>query len=196
MLISAHNRDVRDGRQSLRLWSGEGLMQVCNLQHHAVLNSPSASSEAIKRNKASVKGRGRLVDGTAHAEWQNEAVLHRVGQCHLGSALLRIGAFLALVAVLFLVPFAGEARAHGLHGALTVQMPSDWTETTVSQDEAVSAQAGCGVKCCSATGCTAAVLNVAIPSIVIVALNVCFVLPSDTPPGPSPQSTLKRPPRA
>jgi hypothetical protein len=139
-----------------------------------------------------------LVDGTAHAAWQNEAALRRVGQCHASGVLLRIVAFLALVAVLFLGPFAGQAKAHGVHAGLTVQMPANWAESTVSQDaaEAVSAQTGCGMNCCSATGCAAAVLNAAHPGIVVVAIDDRFALPDHTAPKQSPQNTLKRPPRA
>ena len=145
-----------------------------------------------------IKGRGQLADGTAHATWQNEAAQRRVGQRHASGVLLRIGAFLLLVAVLFLGTFAGKAQAHGVHAGLTVQMPVNWAETTVSQDkaEAVSAQAGCGVNCCSVTGCTAAILTAAHPAIVVVALDDRFAWLGNTPPKPSPQSTLKRPPRA
>ncbi len=139
-----------------------------------------------------------MVDGTAPAAWQTETALRRVGQRHALGTLLRIGAFLVLVAVLFLGPFAGEARAHGLHAGFTMQMPADRAESMVSQDkaEAVSAQTGCGVKCCPTTGCAAAVLNAAHPGIVFVAMDDRFALPGHTPPKPSPQSTLKRPPRA
>lgn len=134
-----------------------------------------------------------MVDGTAPATWQNGAELRRA----LGM-LLRIGAFFALVAVLFLGPLASEAQAHGVHAGLAVQMPTDQGESTVSQDkaEAVGAQTGCGVNCCSATGCAAAVLNAAHPGIVVVAIDNRFALPGHTAPRPSPQSTLKRPPRA
>lgn len=139
-----------------------------------------------------------MVNSTAHVAWQNEAALRRVGQCHASGVLLRIGAFLALVAVLFLGPFAGQAQAHGLHAGLTVQMPANWAESTVSQGDAevASVQAGCGVNCCSATGCASAVLNAAHPGIFVLATDSGFALPGHTSTKPSPQSALKRPPRA
>lgn len=138
-----------------------------------------------------------MVDGTIPAAWQNEAALRRVGQSRVAGVLFQISALFVLVAVLFLGPFAGEARAHGLHAGLTLQMPANWAESTVSQDEAeaVSAQTGCGVNCCSATGCAAGLLNAAHPAIAEVAVYNRFALPGHTPPKPSPQGTLKRPPR-
>jgi len=143
-------------------------------------------------------GRERMVDSTAPTAWQNEAALRRVGHCYALGTLVRIGAFFILVAVLFLGPFAGQAQAHGVHSGLTVQMPANWAESTVSQGEVetVSAQTRCGVNCCSATGCAAAVLNAAHPCFVVVAIDDRFALPGHTAPKPSPQSTLKRPPRA
>lgn len=139
-----------------------------------------------------------MVDGTAPAAWQNGAALRRVAQCHLSCVLFQISALFVLVAVLFLGPLASEARAHGLHAGLAVQMPTDQAESAVSQDEAEAAseQTGCGVNCCSATGCAAAVLNAAHPGIVVVAIDSRFAVSGHTPPRPSPQSSLKRPPRA
>ena len=141
-----------------------------------------------------------MVDGTAPAARHIGAALRCVGQCHASGVLLRIAAFLVLVAVLFVGPFAGEARAHGLHAGLSVQMTANMTQGTVSQDkaEAVSAQVLCSVKCCSATGCVvaAAVLTDTHPCIVVVATDDSFALPAHTAPKPSPQGTLKRPPRA
>ena len=165
--------------------------------HHVVLHSPSTSSRVIRQNTTVIKGRGRLVDGTAHAALENEAAQGGVGECHASGVLLRIGAFLVLFVVMFVGPFAGQAQAHGLHAGLTVQVPANWAETTVTEDEAeaMSAQAGCGVNCCSATGCAAVVLDSAHAIIVVVAIDDSFVLSGHTPPRPSPQSTLKRPPR-
>ena len=174
------------------------LIQVCSPQHHAVLNSPSTSSQAIKPDKSFFMEHGQLVDGTAHASWQNEAARYRVVQCHASGVLLRIGALLVLLAVIFFGPFSGEARAHGLHAGLTVQIAEGLAESTVSRDEAevASEQNGCGLSCCSATGCSAAVLNAAHPCFVVVAIDGRFALPDNTAAKPSPQSTLKRPPRA
>ncbi|WP_309667999.1 hypothetical protein [Tabrizicola sp.] len=139
-----------------------------------------------------------MVDGTIPVAWQNEAALRRVGHPRVAGVLFRISALFVLIAVLFLGPFAGQAQAHGLHDGLSVQMLANWAESTVSQDEAeaLSEQAGCGVSCCSATGCAAAVLSAAHPCIVVVAIDDRFALPGHTAPKPSPQSTLKRPPRA
>ena len=164
--------------------------------HHVVLHSPSTSSQVIRQNTTVIKGRGRLVDGTAHAALENEAAQGRVG-CHMSGVLLRIGACLVLFVVMFFGPLAGLAQAHGLHTDLTVQVPANWAETTVTKDEAeaMSVQAGCGVNCCSATGCAAAVLDPAHAIIIVVAIDDSFVLSGHTPPRPSPQSTLKRPPR-
>jgi hypothetical protein len=196
--IPSNNRVKSGERQILHLWPGSILIQVFCLQHHAVLNSPSASSQAKWHQQTFWVGRRRLVDGTAHAAWQNEVALRRVGQCHAFGVLLRIAAHFVLVALLFLGAFAGEARAHGLHGGLTVQMPANWAEITVSQNEAeaVSEQTGCGVNCCSATGCAAAVLNPAHPGIVVVSIDERFAFPGRAPSKPSLQITLKRPPRA
>ena len=137
-----------------------------------------------------------MVDGTANVALENGAAPGRVGQFYCG-AVFQISALFVLVAVLLLGPFAGQAQAHDLHIGLTVQMPANWAETTVSQAEAeaVSAQTGCGVNCCSATGCAAAVLNPAHAAIVVVAIDDSFALSGHAPPRPSPQSTLKRPPR-
>ena len=139
-----------------------------------------------------------MVDSTAPTAWQNEAAPRRVGQCHALGTLLRIGAFFALFVVLFLGPFAGQAQAHGLHAGSTVQMPANWAESTVSQDEAeaVSAKTGCGVNCCSVTGCAAALLNAVHPGIVVVATDGRFALSGQISTEPSPQGTSKRPPRA
>ena len=180
----------------MRLWSRGMLIQVCCLSHHIVLHSPSTSSQAISLCAGFIKGRGRLVDGTANAALENGAAPGCVGRFYCG-AVFQISALFVLVAVLLLGPFAGQAQAHGLHAALTVQMPANWAETTVSQAEAeaVSAQTGCGVNCCSATGCAAAVLNPAHAAIVVVAIDDSFALSGHAPPRPSPQSTLKRPPR-
>ena len=152
----------------------------------------SASQEVYK------SGRERMVDGTAPTAWQTEAAQIRVGHCHAFGVMLRIGAFFVLVAVLLLGTFAGQAQAHGFHNRLTVQMPASWAESTVSQDEAEAegAEASCGVNCCSATGCATAVLNAAHPGIAAVATDSRFALPGQTSTKPSPQSTLKRPPRA
>ena len=143
-----------------------------------------------------------MVDGTANAALENGAAPGCVGRFYCG-AVFQISALFVLVAVLLLGPFAGQAQAHDLHIGLTVQMPAKWAETTVSQAEAeaeaeaeaVSAQTGCGVNCCSATGCAAAVLNPAHAAIVVVAIDDIFALSGHAPPRPSPQSTLKRPPR-
>lgn len=175
---------------------GVVLIQVLDRKHHAVLNSPSTSFRAIKWDRIFDRERGRLVDGTVHDAWQNEVVLRRVGQCHASVMLLRIVALFVLAAVLFLGPFAGEARAHGLHPGMTVQIPANWAESTVSQDEAVSAQTALGVNCCSTTGCAVAVLTAAHPDIVFVAIDDGFASPGHTVSKPSPQSALKRPPRA
>lgn len=175
---------------------GVVLIQVLDRKHHAVLNSPSTSFGALEAGGFFEKERGRLVDGTVNNAWQNEVALRRVGQCHASVMPLRIAALFVLAAVLFLCPFAGEARAHGLHPSMTVQMPANWAESTVSQDGAVSAQTACGVNCCSTTGCAVAVLNAAHPDIVFVAIDDGFVFPRNTVPRPSPQSSLKRPPRA
>ena len=137
-----------------------------------------------------------MLDGTSHGSRQNEVARRRVGQCDLSDMLSRIVALFVLVAVLFLGPFAGEARAHGLHAGITAQMPENWAESTVSQGETVSAETDCGVICCSTTGCAAAVLTAAHPDIVFDAIYDGFVFPSNTVPRPSPQSSLKRPPRA
>ena len=145
-----------------------------------------------------ITGHGRLVDGTALAGWQTEAAQRRVGQCRASGVMFQISALFVLFAVLVLGPFAGQAQAHGVHAGLTVQMPASWAESTVSQDvaEAERTEAGCGVNCCSATGCTAAVLNAAHPGIVAVATDSRFVSPGHTSTKPSPQNALKRPPRA
>lgn len=143
-----------------------------------------------------IKGRGRLVDGTAQAAWESEVALGRVGRCSAG-VMFQISALVVLLAVLFLGTFTGQAQAHGLHAGLSVQMPANWAEGTVSKGEAESvvAQTGCGANCCSATGCAAAVLEPAHPACVVVANDDRFALSGHTPPRPSPQSTLKRPPR-
>ena len=113
-------------------------------------------------------------------------------------ALVRIGAFFVLIAVLFYGPFADQAQAHGLHAGLTVQMPAILAETTESlgDAEAESAEAGCGANCCAATGCAADVLNADHPGIIVVATDSRFALPGQTSTKPSSQSTLIRPPRA
>jgi hypothetical protein len=154
---------------------------------------------SYQANKTFIRGRERLVDSTAPKTWQNEAALRRVGHCHASSGvLLRISALFVLVAVLLFGPFADQAQAHGVHAGLTVQMPANWAETTVSRGEAEaeSAEAGCGVNCCSATGCAAATLNAAHLGIIFVATDSRFALPGRSSTNPSPQNSLKRPPRA
>ena len=139
-----------------------------------------------------------MVDSTASTTWQNEAALRRVGHCHASGVMFQISALFVLVAVLLFGPFADQAQAYGVHAGLTVQMPENWAETTVSRGEAEaeSAEAGCGVNCCSATGCAAAALNAARPGIIFVATDSRFALPGQSATKPSPQSALKRPPRA
>ena len=139
-----------------------------------------------------------MADGTAPTVWHNEAAPRRVVQGHASGVMFQFSALFILVAVLLFGPFADQAQAHGLHAGLTVQMPANWAETTESlgDAEAESAEAGCGANCCSASGCAAAALNAAHPGIIVVVNDSRFALPGQTPTKPSPQSTLKRPPRA
>lgn len=139
-----------------------------------------------------------MVDVTAPTAWQNEAASCRVVQGHASGVMFQISALFVLVAVLLFGPFADQAQAHGLHAGLTVQMPANWAESSESlgDAEAESAEAGCGVNCCSATGCAAAVLNAAHAGVFVVAIDSRFALTGHSLTKPSPQSTLKRPPRA
>ena len=139
-----------------------------------------------------------MVEGTAPTAWQNEAAPRRFLQGQASGVIFQISALFVLVAVLLFGPFADQARAHGLHAGLSVQMPANWAESSESlgDAEAESSEGGCGVNCCSATGCAAAVLNAPHPSIAVVAIDERFALSGHSPPKPSPQSTLKRPPRA
>ena len=138
------------------------------------------------------------MNGTAPAAWQTGAALRPVGRCHASDVLLRIGAVFVVVALLLIGTCAGQAQAHGLHAGLTMQMPATWAESAASPDEgeAASPQKGCGVTCCAATGCAAAVMSGANPGIVFDAIDGRFALPGQTPPKPSPPGMLKRPPRA
>ena len=139
-----------------------------------------------------------MVEGTAPTAWQNEAAPRRFLQGQASGVIFQISALFVLVAVLLFGPFADQAQAHVLHAGLTVQMPANWADSTESlgDAEAESAEAGCGANCCSAAGCASAVLNAAHPGIIVVLTESRFALPGLTSTKPSPQSTLKRPPRA
>lgn len=133
---------------------------------------------------------------------QNNAAARRVGPIRASGLLMRIGAFVILLAAMFFGVFASEAHGHGVHTGLSVQMPPTVAEGARSQSEAEaertpeSAEAGCGANCCSATGCAAAVLDASYPRIAEVAEDSRFALPGHPPTKPSPKDSLKRPPRA
>ena len=174
-------------------------LQFWSLRNHAVLNWPISNYQVTcSEGKFFLVGRELLSNLTASAAGQTEAAPCRVGQSRAFGVLLRIGAFCALLSMLLFGPFANQAQAHGLHGDLTVEMPSNWAKNTETQSkaEAEGAQVGCGVNCCSATGCASAVLYTGHSGRVVIATGSRFALPGDSPAKPLSQSSLIRPPRA
>jgi len=117
----------------------------------------------------------------------------------VSAVLLRIGAVFALFAVLFFGPLASDAQAHGLHAGLSVQTTENWEPSAALESGAEvlrATEADCGVNCCSATSCAVAFLNVSYPGIAAIPADTRFALQDNALTKPSPQTSLKRPPKA
>ena len=130
---------------------------------------------------------------------KKDAVSRRVSPVHAFGILSRIGALFSLFAVLFFLSSAGEAQAHGLHAGLSVTTAANWVESAGSDSEAEAQRAtetDCGVNCCSAISCAAAVLTASHPDIAAFAADSRFALQDNALAKPSAQSSLKRPPKA
>lgn len=143
--------------------------------------------------------RKRLAERAALMTRQICTVPHRVVPVHVSAVLLRIGAVFALFAVLFFGPLASDAQAHGLHASLSVQTAANWEQSAGSESGAEAqrtTEADCGVNCCSATSCAVAFLNVSYPGIVSSPSDSRFALQDNALTWSSPQSSLKRPPKA
>ena len=113
--------------------------------------------------------------------------------------LSQIGAVCVLFVVLFFGPLATDAQAHGPDAGLSVQMAENWEESAGSQSQADAQRMSgtdCGVNCCSATSCAAGVLNASHPGIAAVVADNRFAVQDNVFAKPSPQSSLKRPPKA
>ena len=140
-----------------------------------------------------------MAEGAALLRQQIGAVPNRVVPVHVSAAILRIGAIIALFVVLFFGPLARDAQAHGLHAGLSVQAAatSDQSAGSESGAEAQHAtEADCGVNCCSPTSCAVGFLNVPRPGIASAAADSRFALQDNALTRPSPQTSLKRPPKA
>ena len=143
--------------------------------------------------------RKRLAERAALVTQQICAVPHRVVPVHVYAVLLRIGAVFALFAVLFFGPLASDAQAHGLHAGLSVQTAANWEQSAGSESGAEAqraTEADCGVNCCSATSCAVAFPNVSYPGIASIPADTRFALQDNALTKPSPQTSLKRPPKA
>lgn len=113
--------------------------------------------------------------------------------------LSRIGAVFVLFVVLFFGPLASDAQAHGLHAGLSVQTAANREQSAGSESGAEAQRAtetDCGVNCCSPTSCAVAFLNVSHPGIASVAADNRFAHQDNALSKPSPQGSLKRPPKA
>jgi len=143
----------------------------------------------------------RLTDRASQVTLQTGAISRCILPAHVFGILSRIGAGLVLFVVLFFGPLASDAQAHGTHAGLSVQTAANWEESAGSENEAgaeaqLVLEADCGVNCCSATSCAAAVLNAPHPFIAAVAANNRYTFQGNALTKPSPQSSLKRPPKA
>ena len=144
-------------------------------------------------------GANDLAERAALVTQQICAVPHRVVPVHVSAVLLRIGAVFALFAVLFFGPLASDAQAHGLHAGLSVQTAANWEQSAGSKsgaDVQRATAADCGVNCCSATSCAVAFPNVAYSDITVVSADTRFALQGNALSRSSPQTALKRPPKA
>ncbi len=140
-----------------------------------------------------------MTEETALVTKQICAVPHRVVPVDVYAVLLRIGVVFALFAVLFFGPLASDAQAHGLHAGLPLQTVANWEQSAGSESGAEvlrATEADCGVNCCSATSCAVAFLNVSYPGIASIPADTRFALQDNALTKPSPQTSLKRPPKA
>lgn len=140
----------------------------------------------------------KLIDGTTNVASDNGSAPCR-RRLRASIVLSRLAGMLVLFVLLFLGPLATEAQAHASHSGSLVQMSLGLTKIAENQvdadDVAENASACCGVKCCATAGCTSAVLTEANPSHMETAAVDSFTLAVQVPIKPSPQSSLKRPPR-
>jgi len=140
-----------------------------------------------------------LIEKAAPQTQHNGAPPRRVTSVTVFAILSRIAAVLFLFVVLSFGLLASQAQAHGSHGGFSVQTVANWDEPTGSERDAQAqrtTEADCGVNCCSAASCAAAVLIALHPVLGAVAADTRFAAQDNALAKPSAQSSLKRPPKA
>ena len=203
-------RSLQPGRtNTLRNITGEFTPEVGMQADTCLVSATSRTFELaialspgyLHRQRHNENRRGRLAERAALVTQQIGAISRRVVPVHVFGILSRICAGLILFVVLFFGPLASDAQAHGIHAGLSVQTAANWEESAGSESEAKAEaqrtmETDCGVYCCSATSCAAAVLTASHPGIAAFAADNRFALLDNALAKPSAQSSLKRPPKA